>query len=128
MSQDLAERDQADLIRLKAAAERQGARLPWLIAAISSLTVGLAVSLTLFKQRQDAMLIATEEATRSAAIGEFLHRDVLGSEDIVTLSSTYKPATLLDVLRKASVEANRRFADQPRTAATCGIGADVHCI
>lgn len=91
------------------------ARRPWILAAMVMLALGLALALGALWQAERQRQRAEAESARAAAIGQFLHRDLMQSASIIGIGRRFQPQTLLDVLRKASVSAGERFQGQPRT-------------
>ncbi|MBL8342682.1 MAG: winged helix-turn-helix domain-containing protein [Rubrivivax sp.] len=104
----------AQQAQLTAELQRRRARRPWLTAAFASLVVGLAGTLWFYIASRGSLQQAQEAATNAQAISEFLHRDVLEAPEREAMRAATEPTTLLQVLRKASLRASERFADQPR--------------
>lgn len=108
------ERD-ATAARIAADAAARRARRPWLIAGVAGLLLGLIVSLTQLWRAEQQRERAELASARAAAVSQFLHRDVMESASIIGIGRSFRPASLLDVLRKASAAAGTRFEGQPRT-------------
>jgi non-specific serine/threonine protein kinase len=103
------ERQSAELL---ARQQRHRARLPWVLAALGLLALGLISSLTLYARERLALAAAKVETRRADAFVEFLTKDVLASDDLSRVGGL-KPASILDVLRRAEASVSGRFAGQP---------------
>ncbi|MDZ3832416.1 MAG: winged helix-turn-helix domain-containing protein [Sphingopyxis sp.] len=94
--------------------ERRAARRPWIRAAVASLAIGFfstsALALYAWSQRNQAV-----EARTLADTGyRFIAEDVLASPDPVQTSAN---ETVIDAIKRASTNIDRRFADSPSVAA-----------
>ncbi|PZQ23774.1 MAG: hypothetical protein DI569_03405 [Sphingopyxis macrogoltabida] len=98
----------------KRAEDRRAARRPWVRAAMASLAVGFvatsAAAFYAWHQRNDA-IAAREQAETSYA---FIAEDVLGSPDPARSSAD---ETVIDAIKRASSQIDRRFARSPGVAA-----------
>jgi len=97
--------------------ERSRTRRPWLIGLIASLTLGLAISLWLYRRETAARLTAEQAETRADAINRFLNDDVLGAADPSGPGGTREP-TIKDALVRAAGRLENRFSDDPKTKAS----------
>jgi eukaryotic-like serine/threonine-protein kinase len=92
--------------------QRNRARRPWLIALFGSLVVGLGASVWYQSRAQLALQSANLAEQRSAAVNEFLTKDVLISADLIRVGGT-QPVTMHELLRRAVVGLPARFKGQP---------------
>lgn len=101
----------AEQLRL---AERRATRRPWVRAAFASLALGFAVSTSLavyaFWQRDQA--IAAQRLADTAY--RFVAEDVLAAPDPAQSNAA---ETVIDAIKRASENIDRRFADAPSVAA-----------
>lgn len=91
------------------ALQRSRVRRPWIIAAMTILATGLAVSTWLYRDAQLA-------SQRTAAINEFLNWDVLANTGALKTDSDPDP-TMLRVLKHATTTVGERFANDPASEA-----------
>jgi non-specific serine/threonine protein kinase len=91
---------------------RAAARRPWLIAALASLLAGIAASLFLYRAESAARQQAEREAARAEAINRFLNEDLIGAADPIA-PGQQSGATIAEVLDRAAVRIEGRFADDP---------------
>src|SRR5690606_32142873 len=91
------------------ALQRSRARRPWIVAAMTILAIGLAVSTWLYRDAQLA-------SRRIAAINDFLNWDVLANTGALKTDADPDP-TMLRVLKNASVTVGERFAGDPASEA-----------
>lgn len=112
-----AEKRERELLQLRAAARERAVRRPWVAATLVTLAIGLAVALFLFGRAREAVAEARTESARSAAIGQFLHEDVLQAQDVLSLGSRTRAEQLLATMRKAAEKAGQRFAGDPQAEA-----------
>ena len=116
-------RSERDRIRLSEeraqAAERKlsesRARRPWIVVALGTLALGLAVSLTLYRQAARARDRATRETEIAAAVNRFLANDLLGRSN--PFKTGKADETLLDAVKQALPGIDRQFAGEPLVAA-----------
>lgn len=105
---------QAFLAEQKRLEERRASRRPWVRAAAASLVIGFATSSALaiyaFVQRNDAIA-----AQRLADTGfQFIAEDILAAPDPAQSTAD---ETVIDAIKRASDNIDRRFADAPAVAA-----------
>lgn len=98
-------------------AQRRRARRPWVVASLAILGIGMLVSFTMYLRAREALSDAQAQAKRAAAVGDFLHRDVLEAADVQTLGVAIRRGTYVEILRKAAGAASTRFAGEPLTEA-----------
>ncbi|HEX7011854.1 MAG TPA: winged helix-turn-helix domain-containing protein [Steroidobacteraceae bacterium] len=91
--------------RASEALQRSRARRPWIAAVMVVLTLGLGVSLWLYRNAEIA-------SARIDAINDFLNWDVLANTGALKTDADPDP-TMLRVLKNASVSVGQRFADDP---------------
>jgi eukaryotic-like serine/threonine-protein kinase len=92
------------------------ARRPWFIAAGASLALGLGASLSLYGQAEHARQLAEREVARAEAINRFLNDDLLGAADVAAPGSV-SDSKVIDVVTRAALRAESRFANDPETRA-----------
>lgn len=93
------------------AAQRR-ARLPWVVAGVAGLVLGLVVSVFMAVRAERALAAALQAQAQTTAVSDFLHHDVLETPDVFT-SGSVKPLHLMSVMRYASRNASERFKAQP---------------
>ena len=103
--------------RLRALLERQRARRPWLIAALISLSMGLALSLSMFAIAHQAQRAAEFQASRAEAINRFLNEDVLAASDPGAPGQILNPS-LHDVLSSAAAKLDQSTGIDTETQAS----------
>jgi tetratricopeptide (TPR) repeat protein len=113
-------RTELDLTRQRAlVAERNlaeaRARRPWVIAAVVALTVGLGVSLGLYRKAVSERDRANRQTAIAAAMNRFLAVDLLGRSD--PFRGGKSDETLVDALKQSLPRIDRQFHDAPETAA-----------
>ncbi len=72
----------AKALRLEVERQQQRARRPWLMLAVASLSLGLVLSLWLYREAVVSLAALKLEAKRAQAVCESLNRDVLQATDI----------------------------------------------
>lgn len=92
--------------------ERRQTRRPWLAAAAALLLLALGAGGWLFEQNRRALAEARVEAARTAAMLDFVSRDVLDSADVTRVGST-RLLTMTEVVERAAQKLEGRFAGQP---------------
>lgn len=105
---------------------RQRARRPWVAASVVCLAVGLTVSVWFYRQAVVSLHESELQAMRTQAINDFLNRDVLASPELGR-SRSGQAATMVDILQRASSNAEQRFKGQPTLEASVRLQlADTH--
>ncbi|WP_084183246.1 tetratricopeptide repeat protein [Nevskia soli] len=99
------------------ALKRARARLPWMIAALASMAIGLMVSSWLYVQSRQAYLTAEAQRTRAEAINKFLNDDLLGAADTSGPGGQHDP-TVRELLARAAGRLEGRFGNDPATKAS----------
>jgi len=107
---------QENLIRSRAELSRQRARRPWVYGMIGSLTLGLVLSLLLYREAENGRQQALNFAENMQAVQRFL------SEDVITraspLGAGYDPDEGLEpILDQAAEQVDYRFENAPQVAA-----------
>jgi len=108
MQRRLQYQNAAELQRLQAQNERARARRPWIVAAITALSVGLGISLWFYRQ-------ADQNYQLSQSLNSFLVEDFLYAANPY-LRGEANPG-FLDVLADAERQIDTRFSGQPLAAA-----------
>jgi len=91
------------------------ARRPWILVAVSTLAIGLAVSLVLYGQAARARDRATRQEQIAAAVNRFLAIDLLGRSNPFKTGKAEE--TLLDAVKQSLPGIDRQFAGEPLVAA-----------
>ncbi|HKV79143.1 MAG TPA: winged helix-turn-helix domain-containing protein [Candidatus Sulfotelmatobacter sp.] len=91
------------------------ARRPWVLVAVSTLALGLAVSFALYRQAARARDKATRQTEIAAAVNRFLANDLLGRSD--PFKSGKADESLLDAVKQSSPGIDRQFPHEPLVAA-----------
>jgi DNA-binding winged helix-turn-helix (wHTH) protein/serine/threonine protein kinase len=94
---------------------RSRAQRPWIVAAVLALTVGLTVSLFLYRQAALARDRANHQTEIAAAVNRFLANDLLGRSN--PFQSGRADESLLDAVKQASPNIDRQFRRAPEVAA-----------
>jgi non-specific serine/threonine protein kinase len=92
--------------------ERRRVRRPWLAAAAVLLLLALGAGGWMFEQNRLALAEARVQAQRSAAMLDFVSRDVLDSADVTRVGGT-RLLTMTEVVERAAQKLEGRFAGQP---------------
>ena len=95
---------------------RRRSRRPWLIGALASLSLALAVSLWFYADAARSARVALAAKERAQAINDFLSQDVLQAADITRVGPG-QSLQLPDILARASTKAGQRFQQLPVTEA-----------
>jgi len=91
------------------------ARRPWILVAVSTLAIGLATSLVLYRQAARARDRATRQTEIAAAVNRFLANDLLGRSN--PFKTGKADETLLDAVKQALPGIDRQFTSEPLVAA-----------
>ena len=113
-------RTELDLARLRALeAERRlaeaKARRPWIAAAMIALTLGMGVSLLLYRKVSAERDRANQQTSIAAAVNRFLADDLIGRSN--PFQSGTSSETLVEALKQALPNIDRQFRDTPEVAA-----------
>lgn len=95
--------------------KRARTRRPWLIAMISALSAGLAITAYLYLRAEAAAREAQAQELAAEAINRFLNDDLIGSAD--PRFSDSNQLSVVDAVRRAAPRIDQRFSDQPAIAA-----------
>jgi len=96
------------------ALERSRMQRPWIAALLACLTVGLSVSMLLYRQALRAAEQARQESRRAEAVQRFVNEDLLKSADPTSPGAIANPS-LLDVLQRATERLHQRFEQNADT-------------
>jgi DNA-binding winged helix-turn-helix (wHTH) protein/serine/threonine protein kinase len=105
------------LAAMMVAEQRMRVRRPWLIAAIVSLTVGLATSLFSDNRQRQARRVAEAEQAITDQINRFLSEDLLGAADPSGPGGAHNP-TMRDVLARTAAALDNSAVTDPQTRAS----------
>ncbi|HMI50034.1 MAG TPA: winged helix-turn-helix domain-containing protein [Candidatus Saccharimonadales bacterium] len=113
-------REELDLAKQRALiAERKWkearARRPWIWIAAAAMTIGLAVSFTLYRRAARDRDNANRQTAIATSINQFLADDLLGRSN--PFQSGKATETLLDAVKQASPNIDRQFSNEPQVAA-----------
>jgi len=109
-------REQAALEQSRQELQRQRARRPWMWGLVATLTLGLGLSVYLYREAEQGRRQAEAFVEQMQAVQQFLSQDIIGRAN--PLDPLYDPeAGIGGVLDAASQEIDQRFADSPRAAA-----------
>jgi non-specific serine/threonine protein kinase len=96
------------------ALERSRMQRPWIAALLACLTVGLTVSVLLYRQALRAAEQARQESRRAEAVQRFVNEDLLKSADPTAPGAIANPS-LQDVLARATERLHQRFEQNADT-------------
>jgi DNA-binding winged helix-turn-helix (wHTH) protein/serine/threonine protein kinase len=96
------------------------ARRPWIAAAILVLLAGVCTSLWLYRRASQQRDIAAARNADLLAMNEFLSKDLIGESNPFRRSAktgSVERETLLEAIKNATPQIDRRFAKAPQIAA-----------
>jgi serine/threonine protein kinase/DNA-binding winged helix-turn-helix (wHTH) protein len=113
-------RDELEAAKLRAQiAERQlaeaRARRPWVVLAVVALALGLGFSLVLYRRATRERDNANRQTAIASSINRFLSDDLLGRSN--PFLSGKSSESLMDAIKQASPNIDRKFKDEPLVAA-----------
>jgi len=113
-------RDELEAAKLRAqVAERTlaetRARRPWVVLAVLALAAGLAVSFGLYRRAAHERDNANRQTAIASSINRFLSEDLLGRSNPFVSGKAVE--SLMDAIKQASPNIDRKFKDEPLVAA-----------